>query len=369
MSAKFNKLFSLQEVCIYPKSVTHIISRDECDPTINGTLPLFTAPMSTVINENICDQYEQNNINVILPRTISIEERMNHIDKRFVSFGLTEIEELAKTHKEEFMNKSKLMILIDIANGHMLKMQEVIRELKSQFGSKTLIMCGNIANPQTYKYLSDAGADYIRCGIGGGSGCLTASNTGIFYPMGSLLIECKKIKDEMMKSYKLNNTKKPAYIVADGGMKNYDYIIKALFLGADYAMCGRIFAQSWEAPGQKYQKPKNKANIYENWERCCANSEYEPSEYDYKKIFYGMSTKLAQQEVCDANNLRGQKIKTSEGIVKEINVLYKISGWTENFISYLTSAMSYTDCLTLDDVKEFDNYSLMTDAACKSYNR
>jgi isopentenyl diphosphate isomerase/L-lactate dehydrogenase-like FMN-dependent dehydrogenase len=48
----------------------------------------------------------------------------------------------------------------------------------------------------------------------------------------------------MQLSHQLNVTSpKPAKIVADGGLQNYDYINKALFLGADYCMCGRLFSQ------------------------------------------------------------------------------------------------------------------------------
>jgi hypothetical protein len=56
-------------------------------------------------------------------------------------------------------------------------------------------------------------------------------------------------------------------------------------------------------------------------------------------------------------------------LVKEIIVNHTIAGWVENFISYLTSAMSYTDCRNLKDIKAFDDYCLMTQAASESYNR
>ena len=96
---------------------------------------------------------------------------------------------------------------------------------------------------------------------------------------------------------------------------------------------------------------------------------FRPDLFDYKKIFYGMSTKKAQKEIANANCIENCLFKTSEGVVKEIPISYTIEGWTENFIAYFTSAMSYTECRTLKDVKEFDEYRLMTTEAQNSYNR
>ena len=63
------------------------------------------------------------------------------------------------------------------------------------------------------------------------SGCLTSANTGVHFPMASLIHECYQYKKKG--NY---NTK----IVADGGFRNYDDIIKAIMLGADYVMLGGI---------------------------------------------------------------------------------------------------------------------------------
>jgi hypothetical protein len=82
-----------------------------------------------------------------------------------------------------------------------------------------------------------------------------------------------------------------------------------------------------------------------------------------------MSTKKAQKEIAQCEISNTTKFKTSEGLVKEIPVNHTIAGWAENFISYLTSAMSYVDCRNLKDIKSFDDYRLMTQAASESYNR
>lgn len=75
------------------------------------------------------------------------------------------------------------------------------------------------------------------------SGCTTAANVSINYPMGSLIAECYKQKTQLGLKTK---------IVADGGMRNYSDIIKALALGADYVMIGSTFNKAIESAGFNY---------------------------------------------------------------------------------------------------------------------
>ena len=55
-------------------------------------------------------------------------------------------------------------------------------------------MTGNIANPVTYKRYAEAGIHYVRVGIGSGDVCTTTDQTGMHYPMGTLLIKLKNEK-------------------------------------------------------------------------------------------------------------------------------------------------------------------------------
>lgn len=56
-----------------------------------------------------------------------------------------------------------------------------------------------------------------------------------------------------------------------------------------------------------------------------------------------MSTKKAQKEMGN------KTLKTGEGLITYRPVEYTMEGWVDNFISYLRSAMSYTNCLELVD--------------------
>ena len=182
------------------------------------------------------------------------------------------------------------------------------------------------------------------------SGCLTSANTGVHYPMASLISECYSIKKKG--SYKTQ-------IIADGGFKNFDDIIKALALGADYVMLGGTLNKSLESCSTtKLFKfiplCQSKANFV--WDNFPFLRKY------FYKHFRGMSTKEVQKKW-------GKSIlTTSEGIYKTNKVEYKLSSWVENFEDYLKSAMSYTNSLNLDEFKESEHI-FITENALHRYNK
>lgn len=311
-----NTKIDFNDILIKPAATSKILTRKKINPFHNGFLPLITAPMDTVINEDNEQIFLDLKINTCMARKEKTSEGFN-------SYSIGDIFSDYLT----FSINPKGRYLIDIANGHMENLLEITKLLKNRYPDLTL-MVGNIANPETYRVLSEAGADYIRVGIGNGGGCSTTLHTGVGYPMASLIKECRDI------SKTLNN---PAKIVADGGMQSYSDIVKALALGADYVMVGSIFNKAIESCGPNYLFKKIRIpKFIAEW--C-----FKKNIPVYKK-FRGMSTKEVQKKW-------GKTIlTTSEGVIRIRRVEYQLSKWVENFEDYLRSAMSYTNTTTL---KEF----------------
>lgn len=327
--------FDFNDILIKPSKVSNIASRKSINPFYDGFLPLITAPMDTVINEKNRQVYSFSNIKTCLPRG-----EKNSFG--FESYSLDEI--LTKSTNNEINDYG--YYLIDIANGHMSVLLKAIIFIKTKHPYLTL-MVGNVANPETYRDLSEAGADYVRVGIGNGGGCSTTVHTGIGFPMGSLIQECYVI------STSLDN---PAMIVADGGMQNYSDIIKALALGADYVMVGSIFNKAIESCGTNYLFKYIK--IPQSVAQFCYNKGL-----PIYKNFRGMSTKEVQKKW-------GKKTLTSsEGVTRYRKVEYSINQWTNNFEDYLRSAMSYSNAQTLYDFIGMAEIIHITDNAHQRYKK
>jgi IMP dehydrogenase/GMP reductase len=103
------------------------------------------------------------------------------------------------------------------------------------------IIIGNTATGATLETLENAGADAVRVGIGGGSVCTTSIQTGIGIGQVSAILDTVMTKKE--KKLKIE-------IIADGGIKHAGDIAKAIALGADAVMLGRMLAGTKETPGE-----------------------------------------------------------------------------------------------------------------------
>lgn len=298
----------------------------------NKKLPIFTAPMSTVVNENNFDYFNQNKIYSIIPRNISFDIRLDHMRKgQWVAMSLEEFESLVDI--EEDIAGSK--ICIDVANGHMDCLYSTCADVYEHFQEDYTIMVGNIANPDTiYNIRSNykkTNIRFIRLSIGSGSGCITSSNTGIHYPIATLIQECKKVRDRVFPELEL---------VADGGIKNYSDVIKALALGADYVMIGGLFASAYESAAPI----TNKETLTEYPIILDASEEIKKElilRNKFIKNFYGMASKQGKVDL-------GTK-GTAEGIEKTFEVTYTLKQWVENMEDYLRSAMSYCDTFSLEE--------------------
>lgn len=354
-----NIKYSYNDVAIIPSVMSQIKHRIECNPFLSdGTLPIFASPMDTVVSIKNFELFQANHITPILPRNYPIEVRKNYVkDGSWAAFSLQEFEEIF-TNADEIItsvNGNKLHVLIDVANGHMSQIYFLANRAKELYGTNIVIMIGNIANPLTYIEAINYNIDYVRVSIGTGNCCITSTQTGIHYPIASLIDEMHKIRLEYAESNKLPIDKLPK-IVADGGCRNYSDIIKALALGADYVMVGSMFASLIEsaAPlfltderGVSHNISHLSSKLIEEHGKVY-NRENEDQIFNINSLHketYGMASKHGQLA------LSGKRDKTAEGIKKRIPLNTNLYKWVINFIDYMRSAMSYTNTLEINDFK------------------
>ena len=364
-------LYTLNDVAVIPAVTSDISSRNECNPEyeFNQMLPLFVSPMNNIIDDNNVDIFRAAGVNVIAPRddeNIDYEVRKNRWEimwakGAFVGMSMKEFDKYFIEDADSIDMSKYRRVCIDLANGHMESLLTMCKIAKDYYKEHLILMTGNIANPETYRDYAKAGIDYVRLGIGSGSICTTAANSSIHHPMASLIDECKKIKNEIeifveQKDSYATEYKSVPKIVADGGFTNFDQIIKALALGADYCMCGKLFAQCIEActevvadkefvfPEEENDFILKKHNtVKKPYERTDFILDLIKRGYKFERDYYGMSTKRAQRSMGGKGN------KTAEGITTRISVNYTVSGWIDNFKAYLKSAMSYTGFRRIED--------------------
>lgn len=385
--------YTYADLTIIPAVVSDIDSRKTIDIyDENGMEPIFTAPMASVVNEKNFDIWQKNKINAIIPRTVPYSIRFEHIQKgNWVALSKKEFKKLFVSSAG--IAGSTYKVCIDLANGHMESLYDDInaaKEISHQIGYTLVIMTGNIALPQTYQWICEnVELDYIRLSVGSGDFCLTAPNTGVHYGIASLIDDCAAIRDEIEYEYECigpegaPHFKSLPKIVADGSIKNYSDINKALALGADYVMIGSLFTGLLESAADMqieskdqikypaYYMGKGEAVYNVNYDDRKSinvwngNTEEEKIEFirsmkSINKKGFGMSTKEAQRLILAALEepvIADRKdLKTSEGCTKFIPCKYTISQWIENMEDYLKSAMSYCDAHNL---KEFQNHTYL----------
>jgi IMP dehydrogenase len=138
------------------------------------------------------------------------------------------------------------ILCIDSSEGFSEWQYDTIKWIKDNYGDKVKIGAGNVVEKDGFNYLADAGADFIKIGIGGGSICITREQKGIGRGQASSVLEVARARDEYFE-----RTGIYVPICSDGGIVLDYHITLALAMGADFVMLGRYFAGFDESPTSK----------------------------------------------------------------------------------------------------------------------
>lgn len=138
------------------------------------------------------------------------------------------------------------VLCIDSSEGFSEWQARTLAWVRERYGDSVKIGAGNVVDAEGFRFLAEAGADFIKIGIGGGSICITREQKGIGRGQATATIEVAKARDEY---YKETGIYIP--ICSDGGIVHDYHITLALAMGADFVMLGRYFSRFEESPTKK----------------------------------------------------------------------------------------------------------------------
>ena len=274
-------------------------------------VPIMSAPMDTVSGPAMVEAlYRANAYGVLHRFGNDIEEDVIDILKENIateigiSIGVKDWEK-TKRLLDRLIPAYKIhSITIDVAHGYHALVGETITNIKENY-EDIYVIAGNVATGDGFKQLADWGADAVRVGIGPGSACTTRETTGVGVPQLSALrwIGFAKL------DWGYDTT-----IIADGGIQNPGDIAKALAMGADVVMLGRLLAGADEAPGKVR---------------------------GHMKSYSGQSTK-------GSNGLRG----APEGVEGWVERTGPVAKTIETFTHYLRSSFSYVGARNIEEFRD-----------------
>jgi IMP dehydrogenase len=138
------------------------------------------------------------------------------------------------------------VLCIDSSEGFSEWQKLTIEWIRSNYGDSVKVGAGNVVDREGFRFLAEAGADFIKIGIGGGSICITRETKGIGRGQATAVIEVAKARDEYFEETGIYIP-----ICSDGGIVHDYHITLALAMGCDFCMLGRYFSRFEESPSNK----------------------------------------------------------------------------------------------------------------------
>lgn len=379
-----------QDVLLLPKRST-LSSRSEVDlvrtfkfkhstNTYSG-IPILAANMDHTGTMEMAKAFHPFQMGVALHKFYDINQLISYFSRpdrnphTFYSMGIADddyIKFKSVMMSLDYDTRKQMHVCVDIANGYSKNFINFISRLREQYEG-IVIMAGNVVTGDMVYDLLSRGADIVKVGIGPGSVCTTRKMTGVGYPQLSAILECADAAHGA-----------GGLICGDGGITCPGDVAKAVAAGADFVMCGNLFAGHYECNGelinrefkdsvtreffaaaerweqdrrnvfQKISLPDGRdwvltfdstGEVVDGWHNnlplCCyTNIE------KIKMRFYGMSSTNAM------NKHYGGKAnyRASEGKVVEIPFKGYVKDTVEEILGGIRSACTYTGARRLKDL-------------------
>ena len=179
------------------------------------------------------------------------------------------------------------VLCIDSSEGYSCWQANTIKWIREKYGDTVKVGAGNVVDKEGFLFLAEAGADFIKVGIGGGSICITRETKGIGRGQATAIIDVAKARDEYFEQTGIYIP-----ICSDGGIVHDYHITLALAMGSDFVMLGRYFARFDESPTNKLMV--NGAYVKEYW------GEGSNRARNWQRYDLGGSSKLSFEEGVDS---------------------------------------------------------------------
>ncbi len=263
--------FTYDDISLLPDQISEIEHRSDCDTSVDFlgiklNVPVIGSPMNTVVGGKMAKALADLGCLGIIHRFNSIHEQIKEFDDnglkdsdhKSAAIGINKTNDIERLKKlADFGIK---IICIDIANGGSKMVGDFLNAISNLVSEyKLKVIAGNVASSETAAFLISAKVDAIRVGIGNGAMCSTSIRSGIGIGQVDAILRAVEAKN------KLNSDVK---IIADGGINTPGAMCKALALGCDAVMFGRVLAGTEEAPGEvlKYNNQR--------WKKYCGSASF-----------------------------------------------------------------------------------------------
>jgi IMP dehydrogenase len=320
---EFNYSLTYDDISLIPTQVSRIKSRIEAVTNckflgVKLNFPVVSSPMDTVTGLEMASELSRLGCLGILNRFDSSLSELLKNEEVNSSVKAVSIALNTPVKQIERLVDRGYIICIDTANANNCTVLNKTEEIKNNFNVPIIV--GNIAHGATLQQLENAGADAVRVGIGSGSVCTTSVQTGIGIGQVSSLLNVFYTKQKAKLKIK---------IIADGGIKNAGDIAKAIALGADVVMLGRMLAGTRETPGEviKYQG--------QLWKKYRGSASFGVKMRNH--FIEGEETMVAYK-----------------GVVKNV---------IDSIADGLRSTMSYMNCLNLEELRNADTFAVLTSSS------
>lgn len=223
------------------------------------------------------------------------------------------------------------VLCIDSSEGYSEWQKIVLDYVRKTYGDSVKIGAGNVVDADGFRFLAEAGADFVKVGIGGGAICITREQKGIGRGQATALIEVAKARDEY---YRETGIYVP--ICSDGGVVHDYHITLALAMGADFLMLGRYFARFDESPTKKVNV--NGSYMKEYWGEGSARAR------NWQRYDLGGDEKLSFEEGVDSLVPYAGSLKDNVGLS----------------LSKVRSTMCNCGCLTIPELQKNAKITLVS---------